>query len=95
MLLLSISPNYIGTAAGVFTAASLLPQLIKIIKEKEAENISFAMLFILFAGLSLWIWYGIMRDDWPIIITNAFSLLFNALIIFFSIRYKKEFATSG
>lgn len=79
---------YIGIGAGVFTAISLLPQLFKIIKEKKADDISYFMLFILLAGLCGWIWYGLLKEDYPLIITNSFSLLVNLLIIVFSIRYK-------
>ena len=79
---------YIGIGAGVFTAISLLPQLFKIIKEKKADDISYFMLFILLAGLCGWIWYGLLKKDYPLIITNSFSLLVNLLIIVFSIKYK-------
>jgi MtN3 and saliva related transmembrane protein len=52
---------YIGIAAGICTGISLLPQLIKIICEKKAEAISLPMLFVLLAGLSGWIWYGLLE----------------------------------
>jgi MtN3 and saliva related transmembrane protein len=79
---------YVGIGAGVCTAISLLPQLIKIIKEKKAEAISFFMLFILLAGVGGWIWYGYLRSDYPIIITNSFSFIVNVLVIIFSAKYK-------
>lgn len=82
--------SYIGIAAGICTAISLLPQLVKIIREKKADNISWVMLFILLAGLGLWVWYGILKKDYPIIITNSFSFLVNSLVIYFTARYKKE-----
>jgi MtN3 and saliva related transmembrane protein len=81
---------YIGIGAGVCTALSLLPQLFKIIKNKKANDISYFMLFILLAGLGGWIWYGILKKDYPIIITNSFSLLVNLLIIGFSVKYKNK-----
>jgi MtN3 and saliva related transmembrane protein len=83
---------YIGIGAGVCTALSLLPQLFKIIKDKKANDISYFMLFILLAGIGGWIWYGILKDDYPIIITNAFSFLVNLLVIAFSIKYKNKSA---
>jgi MtN3 and saliva related transmembrane protein len=79
----------IGLTAGILTASSLLPQLTKTIKEKEAEDISLLMLLVLLSGISLWIFYGIRRDDFPIIITNSFSLLLNVIMIFLRIKYKK------
>jgi MtN3 and saliva related transmembrane protein len=78
----------IGLFAGICTASSLLPQLIKTIKEKKADDISKLMLFILLVGVAMWIVYGIMRNDLPIIITNSFSLLLNVLMIILRIKYK-------
>ena len=82
--------KYIGIVAGICTSASLLPQLGKIIKEKKAEAISYFMLFILLVGVAGWAWYGILKKDYPIIITNSFSFIVNALIIFFTIKYKSN-----
>ncbi|HVE60387.1 MAG TPA: SemiSWEET transporter [Chitinophagaceae bacterium] len=79
----------IGLTAGILTASSLLPQLIKTIKEKKADDVSLLMLFVLLSGISLWIVYGIKRDDFPIIATNAFSLLLNIIMIFLRIKYKR------
>jgi len=80
----------IGIIAGICTSISLLPQLIKIIKEKNANSISYFMLGILLTGLAAWMWYGILKKDYPIIITNAFSFLLNLVIIFFSVYYRKK-----
>ena len=79
---------YIGLFAGICTAISLLPQLVKIIRDKKANAISYAMLSILMLGLVGWIIYGSMKSDLPIIITNSFSLVLNILIVIFTIKYK-------
>ena len=80
----------VGIFASIFTSTSLLPQLIKIIREKKAENISLWMLAVLFTGLSGWIVYGILKNDWIIIAANSFSLVLNILITVFSIKYKQK-----
>ena len=77
----------IGIVGGILKDNSMLPQLIKVIKEKEAENVSLLMLIVLISGLSLWTVYGFMRDDWPIIATNLFSLLVNIVLTVFRIKY--------
>ena len=82
--------NYIGIGAGIFTGISMLPQLVKIIREKKAENISYFMLFILMTGLAGWVWYGARKGDLPIICTNAFSFVINALVFIFSVKYKNN-----
>ncbi|CAN5773522.1 hypothetical protein BH10BAC2_BH10BAC2_39700 [soil metagenome] len=82
------SVQVIGTGAAVLTAASMIPQLVKIIREKKSEGISIFMVAVLISGLSLWIWYGCIKKDYPIIFTNIFSLILNILLIIFGIRYK-------
>jgi MtN3 and saliva related transmembrane protein len=82
--------EYVGIVAGIFTAMSLLPQLIKLLREKKAEDISLFFLIVLFIGLGFWIWYGFLRNDLPIIITNAFSIVVNFVIIVLGIKYKRE-----
>ena len=82
--------HIIGIAASVFTSSTLLPQLIKIVKEKNADGTSYGMLFVLFIGLSLWIWYGISKDDLIIIIANAFSLFINLIVAVLTIKYRKS-----
>jgi MtN3 and saliva related transmembrane protein len=82
--------NWVGIVAGVFTAVSLLPQLIKLIRDKKAKDISLFYLMILFCGLCLWVWYGFLKNDLPIIATNSFSLLVNTAMIVLGIKYKNK-----
>ena len=83
----------IGVTASLFTAASMLPQLIKVWKEKRAEGLSLWMLVILLTGLGSWIFYGILKEDWIIIISNAFAFLLNIVLAILSYRYKKKEGT--
>lgn len=80
----------IGIVAGIFTSISMLPQLIKILKEKKAEDVSVWMLIILLLGLGLWTTYGLIKKDWPIIVTNIFSILINIALIFFRYKYREK-----
>jgi MtN3 and saliva related transmembrane protein len=88
-----MTENLIGIAAGVITGVSMLPQLFKIIKEKDAGKVSISMLIVLTVGLGMWVWYGIEKEDLPIIVTNAFSILVNmttlALKLYFDRRKHK------
>ena len=80
----------VGIAAGVCTAISLLPQIIKIVIEKKAGDISLFYLLVLSLGLALWTYYGILKNDIPIIATNAFSLLLNVIMIILGMMYKRS-----
>jgi len=68
----------------------LLPQLIKLLKDKKAEDISLFYLVILLCGLALWVYYGWLREDIPIIVTNSFSLLLNIIVLVLGVKYKKK-----
>ena len=80
----------LGIAASACTAFSLLPQLIKIIREKNARNVSNTMMAVLMIGLGLWVSYGIVNKDWIIIISNAISLVITTITILISLKYKKR-----
>lgn len=90
MILLVQLPYIIGISAGIFTSFSMLPQLMKMIKEKKVDDISVVMLLILLTGLALWVYYGILREDWPIILTNSFSFLLNGIIIVLRFKYQRS-----
>ncbi len=66
--------SVVGFAAGAFTTVCNLPQVLKTYRTKSADDLSSRMLLFLSTGLALWEIYGIMRHDWPIILTNAGAL---------------------
>lgn len=80
----------LGIGAGICTSVSMLPQIIKTIKTKEAEEVALGMLLTLLAGLIMWIVYGFMKHDIPIIATNIFSLLLNLTMIGLRMKYGKK-----
>lgn len=82
--------EWIGIIAGIFTATSMLPQVIKVLKEKKADEISLLMLIVLLTGVGMWIVYGVFRKDLPIIVTNSFSLLVNIFLMILRIKYKRK-----
>lgn len=81
----------IGTIAGILTSISMLPQLIKVIKEKEVENISWGMIVVLLSGVTLWVIYGILKMEWPIILSNAFSVVVNTTLLICYFSYRRNF----
>ncbi|WP_423146202.1 SemiSWEET family sugar transporter [Rubrolithibacter danxiaensis] len=77
----------IGLVAGILTSASLLPQLIKTIRNRKAEDVAPFMFVMLLGGTGLWTYYGVLRSDLPIIITNAFSFSLNVLMLILKFKY--------
>jgi MtN3 and saliva related transmembrane protein len=82
--------TWIGLIASILTTLASVPQLIKICKEKKAENISLLWVFILFLGLCGWIYYGILKKDMIIIVSNTIAALINAGIAVSAIIFKQE-----
>ncbi len=80
----------IGTIAGILTSISMLPQLIKVVREKEVENLSWGMIVVLLSGVSLWVVYGVMKYELPIIVSNAFSVLVNLMLLIYYFKYKDK-----
>ena len=87
---MKISNDIIGLTAGILTGTSMLPQLYKTVKEKDAGQISPFMIIILIFGTGLWSYYGVLKNDLPLIITNGFSCLVNCAMIFLKLRYNKK-----
>lgn len=76
----------IGFLAATLTTLSFYPQAYKIIKTRDTESISLVMYSIINIGLVLWLVYGIMVGDKPIIFANAFTLVASLTILFLKIK---------
>lgn len=85
-----MNENSVGIIAGILTSVSMIPQLIKVIREKNVEDISLLMLLVLISGLSLWVWYGFIKGELPIIVSNAFAVLVNISLLICYIMYSKK-----
>jgi MtN3 and saliva related transmembrane protein len=79
----------IGTIAGFVSAITFLPQVIKIWKTKSAKDLSSFTLLLLFLNVSLWLVYGILVHDYPIMGTNGIVLSMIIAMIYFKYRYDK------
>lgn len=68
----------------------MLPQLAKVIRTKETADLSVATIAVLLAGVSLWVYYGIMKNELPIIVSNAFSVLVNLTLLVCLFIFRKD-----
>lgn len=65
----------LGYIAGLCTTIAFIPQVIRTWKTRHAGDISYAMLILLISGVSLWLIYGMVIDEGPVIIANSVTLL--------------------
>ena len=79
----------LGLTAAICTTISFLPQAIKTIKTKQTKDLSLGMYSVLTAGVLLWIIYGILIEDLPIILANGITFIFTSTILILIIKYKK------
>lgn len=78
----------IGLIAGALTTISFLPQVIKTWKTKSAKDISLGMFMIFCTGVLLWLIYGFMVEDIPIIVANIFTFSLASTILYFKLTFK-------
>ncbi len=78
----------IGLVAATITTLSFIPQLIKTWKLKETKDISLLMFVTLGVGIILWIIYGFLLWDLPLILANSITFIFVLIILFFKFKYK-------
>ena len=77
----------LGYVAGLITAFTFLPQVIKTWKTKSAKDVSMAMFLIAFTNQVLWLLYGLLIDNWVIISTNALMLVMTGIMIGLKVKY--------
>ena len=70
-----------GFVAGTLTTCAFWPQLQKTWTSKSAGNVSLGMLSIFSTGVCLWFLYGLVLHSWPIILTNAVTLVLTGAIL--------------
>lgn len=80
----------IGIVAGFLIVCSFVPQLVMIIKNKSAKDISVTMYIVLLIAQVLWMVYGVLKRDFQVIVTNAVTSFLTILIIIFALWYSKN-----
>ncbi len=71
----------VGSIAALASTLSFTPQAWKIIKSRDTASISAGMYMLTVTGFALWIAYGILLGQWPIIVPNALCLILAAFIL--------------
>ncbi len=77
---------FMGYAAALCTTCSFVPQVVHIVRTKDTRSISLGMYFIFVTGVILWLAYGTIVKDLPLIIANAVTLLLSGIILIMKFR---------
>ena len=87
MITISLSPTWIGMAAALLTTAAYAPQAIKAWRTRSTKDVSLAMFTMMVSGITLWLIYGILINDIPLILANTVTLVLASAILVAKIRF--------
>jgi MtN3 and saliva related transmembrane protein len=80
--------DILGAIAAACTTGAFLPQAIKVIVTQETKSLSLIMYIMLTTGVALWLAYGILKADIPLIIANGVTFAFASIILIIKIKNK-------
>lgn len=78
--------NTFGVVAGLCSMASFVPQILKILRERDASGISLRMYAVTTVGFICWTTYGALSGSWPVTVSNAVCLVL--VIVIFALRLR-------
>lgn len=80
------STAIVGFLASLLSILNQFPQAIKVFRTQDTQSISLVMYCIVVVAITLWLVYGIMLHDGPLIWANALSLV--PIVYIFIIKMK-------
>jgi MtN3 and saliva related transmembrane protein len=77
----------VSAVAATLTTAAFVPQALHIIRYKDTRAISLHMYVAFATGVLLWMVFGLLICNWPIIVSNAITLGLALAIIAMKLKY--------
>ena len=77
-----------GYLAGTITSMGFVPQVIKGFQTKHMKDVALWQPLLLTIGMILWLIYGIMLKEMPMILANSFAIICNVIVIIQKLVYK-------
>ena len=78
----------LGYVAGAITVTSFLPQVVRAWRTRQTRDLSLSSLALLMAAGSLWILYGALSRDWPVVATNGGMVVLLAMLAAAKVRFR-------
>ena len=85
-----MTPTTIGMVAGTLTSVAAIPQLIKTMKTRHVRDISLWQPLLLAIGVAMWMLYGILIHDLPLILANITPLVCNVILTWMKLSYDRD-----
>jgi len=83
-----MNATWIGLTAGLLTSIASVPQVVKTWRSRHARDLSIWQPLLLSVGVALWLIYGMLIGDIPLILANITPLLCNLALTVMKIRFK-------
>lgn len=82
----------VGALGGVLTTTGPILQALKTVKSKSVRDLSLGMWYAQTLGNLLWLIYGLLINEWPVILANAFTLCcaMTILGVILTARFKRR-----
>lgn len=84
-----LTTSIVGAAAAVLTTLAFVPQAVHSYKTRDLSGISLPMYSTFTLGVALWLVYGWLQSDWPIIFANATTLCLSTMILILKVKQLK------
>lgn len=85
-----MSPTTLGLVAGTLTSIAAIPQLVKTLRTKHARDISVWQPLLLAFGIALWLVYGVLIHDLPLVLANIVPLICNIMLTILKVHYRNN-----
>ena len=83
----------LGYLAATLTTASFVPQAWLTLRTRDVSGISLAMYAVFTLGVALWLAYGLVLGEWPIVVANALTFTLAATILVLKIVVERAART--
>jgi MtN3 and saliva related transmembrane protein len=79
--------TWIGYAAGTLTTLAFAPQVLHVWKTRRAQDLHLGTLLAFAVGVILWLAYGLLTRQRPVILANAITLVLQLALLVLKLRY--------
>ena len=80
--------NLLGFVAATCTTTAYAPQFVKAWKSRSTTDVSLGMFLLMVFGIILWLIYGVLTEDGPLIAANAVAIVLTGGILVMKLKYK-------
>ena len=82
--------DWLGIFGGLLTTGSLIPQIMRVLKLRSAQEISLIYTTTQLTGIMIWLIYGIILSLTPVIVWNVIAVILIVALLFAKLRFGRK-----